>query len=32
MISMKAIWRNNKNGYIFVFAINSKISFDAIIQ
>ena len=32
MITMKAVWRNNKNGYIFVFAINSQVSFELILR
>ena len=28
MNSMKAVWRNNKNGYFFVFALDNPDSFD----
>ena len=32
MISMKAVWRNNKNGFVFVFAINSRHSYINVID
>lgn len=28
---MKAVWRSNKNGFIFVFALNNSNSFKTII-
>ena len=32
MISMKAVWRSGKNGYIFTFAINSIESFKEVLD
>lgn len=30
-MSLKAVWRNNKHGFIFTFAINNKESYDSVI-
>lgn len=29
---MKAVWRNGKDGYIFVYAINSRESYEVILK
>lgn len=32
MMSLKAVWRNNKDGFIFTFAINNAESFTSVIN
>ena len=32
MMSLKAVWRNNKHGFIFTFAINNKESYESVIS
>ena len=32
MASMKAVWRNDKDGYLFVFALNNKESYESVIE
>jgi GTPase SAR1 family protein len=32
MISLKAVWRDNKDGFIFIFAINNLESFESVIS
>ena len=32
MSSMKAVWRNNKNGFLFTFALNNRGSFEEALE
>lgn len=32
MVSMKAVWRSNKDGFIFTYAINNVESYEAVIS
>lgn len=32
MMSMKAVWRHNKDGFIFTFAINNAESYESVIN
>jgi len=31
-MSLKAVWRNNKHGFIFTFAINNQESYNSVID